>query len=160
MHGLVALQELYCSNNPLTDLNLTGVSAAIKNEFAELERRLLFKRLSTSDSAQTRRAIIARLGTDYTYINCLYYCPVYAAKLFISDSSSQVYNLASSALSQFSAYLPSSFSANNAPVNPRKRPRDETQEQDDNQMEQEENSSATEEKKPDDEPKAKYQRNS
>ena len=86
-----------------------------------------------------------------------------AFRLFFSHPISQVYNLASSALSQFSAYLPSSASAsgNNSSANSqRKRPRDEGQEQDDNQMDQEENSSATEEKKPDDEPKAKYPRNS
>ena len=160
LQGLVALQILYCDKNPLTDLNLTGVSAAVKNKFAEQERSLLFKRLSTSDSAQVRQTIIARLGADYTYKNCLYYCPVYAAKLFISDSVNQVYNLASSALSQFSAYLPSSSANNNAPVNSRKRPSDETQEQDDNQMKQEENSSATQEKEPGDEPSAKRSKKS
>ena len=83
----------------------------------------------TLDTVQVRQEIIARLGADYTYINCLYYCPVYAAKLFISDSSSQVYNLASSALSQIGAYLPSLGANNNGPANPQqKRPRDEEQE--------------------------------
>ena len=132
VQGLVALQTLYCDNNSLTDLNLTGVSAAIKNRFAELERSLLFKRLSASDSFQTRQAIIAKLGADYTYKNCFYYCPVYAAKLFISDLSSQVYNLASSALSQTGAYLPSFGTNNNSPANPQqKRARDKEQEPND-----------------------------
>ena len=132
VQGLVTLQDLVCFLNPLTDLNLTGVSAVVKSRFSGLERSLLFKRLSASDSVQVRQEIIARLGADYTYINCLYYCPVYAAKLFISDSSSQVYHLASSALSQLAAYLPSFGTNNNRPANPQqKRPRDEEQEPND-----------------------------
>ena len=162
--GLVALQLLRCDNNPLTDLNLTGVPAVIKNKYAELEKSLLFKQLNSPLSIQARREIITRLGADYTYKNCLRYCSVYdAAKLFISDSSSQVYNLASSTLSQFSGYFPSSanVSGNNSSANPQqKMSREEDQEQDDNQMEQEENSSATQEKESGDEPSAKRSKKS
>ena len=118
VQGLAALQMLGYNHNPLTDLNLTGVPPAIKNQHAEIEKNLLFKQLSLSTSIETRQAIIARLGTNYTYKNCFYYSPVYAAKLFITDS-----------LSLFSAYLPSFGASNNTPANPQiKRPHSENQE--------------------------------
>ena len=145
LQGLMALETLVCDNNPLTDLNLTGVPAAIKIKHAELEKSLLFKQLSLSSSAEARQGIITRLGVNYTYKNCLYYCPVYAAKLFMTDSASQTYNLATSVLSHFSAYLPASSNA-------RKRSRDEEQELDENQMEQE--------KEQNDEPEAKRSKKS
>ena len=145
LQGLMALETLVCDNNPLTDLNLTGVPAAIKIKHAELEKSLLFKQLSLSSSAEARQGIITRLGVNYTYKNCLYYCPVYAAKLFMTDSASQTYNLATSVLSHFSAYLPASSNA-------RKRSRDEEQELDENQMDQE--------KEQNDEPEAKRSKKS
>ena len=108
VQGLVALQELDCDKNPLKTLILTGVPANVKNQYAELERSLLFKKLSQTDSIEARRAIIRRLGTDYTPENCAKYLgPVYAEKLFASDSANSVCSFASSALSQASAFLPS-----------------------------------------------------
>ena len=116
MQGLAALKRLDCWGNPLKTLILAGVHASTKNKHAELERSLLFDELSQTESPEGRQAIISRLGDDYTYKNCLKYCPVYAVKLFAFDLAN---NLASSALSQVSAFLPS-FGEN-----PLKRKRDE-----------------------------------
>ena len=107
VQGLVMLEKLDCDNNPLTDLNLTGVSASIKDQFTDKEKSLLFTQLRLSTSNTDKLKIIARLGHHYTYENCLYYCPVDTVKSLASDSIAQVYHLASSALSQFSVYLPS-----------------------------------------------------
>ena len=134
--GLAALQWLWFCHNPLTDLNLTGIPVAIKNKHAELEKSLLFKQLSQTGSPEIRQALIARLGGDYTYQNCLHYCPVYTEKLFMIDSV-QACNLALSALSLHSAYLPYSGASNNICNAQQKRTRDEEKTQDNNQIEQE-----------------------
>ena len=130
LQGLVALQWLNCDNNPLKTLILTGVHANTKNKYVELERSILFNKLSQTESPKARQAIIRRLGADYTYKNCLIYCPGYAAKLFAFDSANSTYSFVSSALSQACAFLPSfSFGmANNTPENTdlkRKREEDE-----------------------------------
>ena len=116
VQGLAALQRLNFENNPLKTLILTGVSEGIKNKYAELERTLLFPVLSQTDSSEARQTIIHRLGADYTYENCLKYCPDYAATLFAFDLAN---TFASSPLSQASEFLPS-FGENNL-----KRKRDE-----------------------------------
>ena len=108
VQGMVLLQWLGCNNNPLMDLNLTAVHGDTKNKYAELERSLLFNKLSQTESVEARQAIIRRLDSDYTYDNCLKYCPVYATTLFEVDS-------ANSALSQASAFLPSFETANTSP---------------------------------------------
>ena len=107
VQGLATLQRLECESNPLKTLILTGVHANTKNKYAELEKKLLFNKLSQSESSTARQAIIRRLSTDYTYQNCLKYCPIYAAKLFAFDSANSAYHFTSSALSQVSAFLPS-----------------------------------------------------
>ncbi len=115
VQGLVVLQTVKLKNNLFSDLNLTGVHADTKNKYAELERSLLFKQLIQVDSDEAKQWIIARLGADYTYKNCLYYCPVYATKWF-----------ASSALSQLSTFLPSfSMNSHKAEKPELKRKRDE-----------------------------------
>ena len=150
VQGLAGLRELGCNNNPLIDLNLTGIPAVTRSEYEELEKTLLFKQLSPSNSVEARREIIARLGTDYTYENCLHYCgPVYATKIFITD-----------ALPFVSIYLPSASASNNAPNAQQKRSREEGQEQDDNQMDQEENQTPSQERKPGDEPETKRRKKS
>ena len=108
VQGLSALQELFCQLNPLMDLNLTGVHPDVKNKYAELERKLLFKQLSQADSAEARQVIIDRLGANYTHEKCMHYCPDYAETVFASDS-------ANNALSQTPAFLPSFEAANTAP---------------------------------------------
>ena len=157
LQGLAALHNLHCSKNPLTDLNLTGVQAAeVKNKYTEIERSLLFKQLNQASSTEARLAIIARLGADYTYKNCFYYCPVYAATLFMINSAHQTYNLALSYLSNLSltpAYLRSYGAQQKIPL-------DEEKTQDDNQIEQKENSSATQEKEQSNEPEAKRRKKS
>ena len=85
VQGLVALRWLYCNNNPLIDLNLTGVPAVIKNNYAELEKSLLFKQLNSPLSIQARREIITRLGADYTYKNRLYDSQVYTRYNIMKD---------------------------------------------------------------------------
>ena len=107
LQGLATLKKLNCHNNPLKTLILTGVHASTKDKYAELERILLFNKLSQTNSPQARRAIIRRLGADYTPENCRKYCPIYATKLFASDSANSVYHCASNALSQTSVFLPS-----------------------------------------------------
>ena len=119
VQGLAALIYLNCNNNLLETLILTGVHAKTKLKHAELERSLLFNKLTKTDSLEARQAIIRRLGANYTYKNCFYYCPAYAAKLFAFGSTNSAYLFASNALSQAAAFLPSfSFgTANNAPEN-------------------------------------------
>ncbi len=112
VQGLARLQGLWCEKNPLKTLILTGVHADVKNEHAELERSLLFQQLGQADSSEVRQGIIARLGADYTYENCLKYCPAYAEKLFAFDSANGVYDFTSAALTQASTFLPS-FGVNN-----------------------------------------------
>ncbi len=115
VQGLAALQRLNCDNNPLMALNLTGVHASTKNQYAEVERSLLFKQLSQADCDEVRQEIIVRLGADYTYTNCLHYCPVYATKVFAFDSANCVYGLVSTVLSKAFTYLPSFDGNNNTP---------------------------------------------
>ena len=104
VQGLAALKRLECEDNPLKTLILTGVHMNTKNKYAELEKTLLFNELSQVESPENRQAIILRLGADnYTHENCLKYCPDYAATLFAFDFAN---TLASSALSQASAFLP------------------------------------------------------
>ena len=121
VHGLVALQVLDCDNNPLNTLILSGVHSNTKNKYAELERTLLFNKLSQTKSPQARQAIISRLGSDYTPENCRKYCPIYAEKFFPSDPVNSALRFASSALAKASAFLPS-FATTNAEL---KRKRDE-----------------------------------
>ena len=71
--GPVLFRGLNCNGNPLTDLNLTGVHVSIKNQYAELERSLLFNQLSQVGSIEAMQEIITRLGADYTDENCLRY---------------------------------------------------------------------------------------
>ena len=104
--SLASLWFLDCNNNQLIDLHLTGVHKNTKNKYAELERTLLFSKLSQTESPKDRRDIICRLGDDYTTENCLKYCPVYAATLLTSASANSVYHFASSTLAQVSAFLP------------------------------------------------------
>ena len=128
LQGLAWLEELDCDNNPLTTLILTGVHATTKNKHAELERKLLFNKLSIAQSPQATQAIIRRLGSDYTLGNCFKYCTVHdAAKLFISNSANSISYFTSSTLSQISGFLPSFGATNNPTENTKnlKRKRDE-----------------------------------
>ena len=84
---LTALEYLNCDDNPLETLILTGVHTSTKNKYAELERTLLFNKLSQIESPEARQDIIHQLGDDYTEVNCLKYCPDYAASLFKIDSA-------------------------------------------------------------------------
>ena len=122
VQGSTGLENLNCNNNPLTTLILTGVHANTKNDYAKLERTLLFNKLSTAQSPQATQAIIRRLGNDYTLKNCLKYCTAQdAAKLFTSKSVNSAYRSAYSVLAKASAFLPS-FVTTNAGL---KRKRDE-----------------------------------
>lgn len=99
--GLTELRVLICSNNPLIELNLTGTN--IKGECANLEKTLLWKQLNAVGSSEEQQRIIARLGKDYTYANCLYYAPSYVtntSKVFFSNIFSQA-----------ASYMPSFSSA-------------------------------------------------
>ena len=115
VQGLESLICLRCDNNPLKTLILAGVHPNIKNSYADLERKLLFNKLSQTNSPEARQAIIHRLGADYTYKNCLKYCPIYAAKLFAFDSTNGTYRFASTVLSQACAFLPSFEATNTVP---------------------------------------------
>ena len=140
LQGLVALTNLDCSNNPLETLILTGVPADIKNSYTELERRLLFNKLRKTDCNETRQAIIYRLGANYTYKNCFYYCPVYAATLFASDSVNSAYNFVSSALSQTCDFLPSfSFAMNRSALENTEKKRHEDEMHIENRSEESDN---------------------
>lgn len=101
LQGLAALQYLDCHWERLINLNLTGVvDEDIKNKYGKLEKWLLWTQLETANSTEEQKRIIARLGKDFTYANCLYYAPIYGSK-----------TLASNILSQVSRYLPSFSSA-------------------------------------------------
>lgn len=123
LQGLAALQYLDCHWEHLIDLNLTGVvHEEIKNKYGKLEKWLLWTQLETVNSTTEQQRIIARLGKDFTYANCLYYAPIFAAK-----------TLASNILSQVSRYLPSFTSTASAvedmdeeyKINKRARPEEE-----------------------------------
>ena len=122
VQGRTTLEHLDCDNNPLHTLILTGAHAATKNKHAELERKLLFNKLRTAQSPQARRAIVRRLGTDYTPENCLKYYspPIYAEKSLTSNFANSVSCFTSSTLSQISAFLPS-FATTNTGLLKRKR---------------------------------------
>ena len=134
LQGLSLLAHIYCrSSHRIPYLNLTGahpnvqsyfsdeqlrIRAMWDNRFAESTRKNLFNVLSSSDSLEERQKAITQLGSDYTYKNCLYYCPGYTAKLFISDSMSMLGDITSYALRQFSNYLPLSIANLNATATP------------------------------------------
>ena len=121
LQTLSKLQSLWCDKNPLKTLILTGVHANTKGKYAELEKKLLFNKLSKAQSSQARQAIISRLGPDYTPANCFKYCPIFPATLLTFNFANSAYSFASSTLSQASAFLPF-FGATNTGL---KRKRDE-----------------------------------
>lgn len=129
LQGLAKLIEVKCYYNPLVDLNLTGTYAWMGG-CRELEQSLLWKQLNAASSDEEQQRIIARLGKNYTYANCLYHAPVYATKV-----------LASNIFSQVASYIPSfsSVSSNSSVVeemdeefknNKRKRPEVDVEEGD------------------------------
>ncbi len=125
LKGLAALVFLNCNKNPLKVLNLTGVNAAVKDTHGWLERNLKFEQLKNADSDEARSIIIQSLGPDYTYANCLYYCPALATQLFFSGAKNTTLELITSIYTQAASFLPS-FSENNNPnQDTRKRARDE-----------------------------------
>ncbi len=104
VQGKASLQYLFCDKNPLKDLNLTGVHADTKNRYADLEKSLLWKQLSAANSHEEQQRIITRLGVNFSFENCLNYCPDQVEILFPID-----------AFPQETSYLPS-FSSTSSTV--------------------------------------------
>ena len=64
--GTKALKILDCNHNPLIDLNLHDSSPQIKNQFTELETKLIGKQLSLATNEQEQNILIGRLDERYT----------------------------------------------------------------------------------------------
>ncbi len=67
VQGLSALRQLILDDRVLVDLNLTGVHADTKNEYAKLEQSLLWKQLEKANSIEEQQRIIARLGESFSF---------------------------------------------------------------------------------------------